>query len=115
MPKIETVTVKITTGAQGTSDPVRIRFNGFELPLKTTSGGTGPGERYEGAFRLASMGHSCTLVGPKSGTWQLDSLEVVFDHGMGLEPVTHAFGAKVLEANQELNILDKPPPPAFEV
>ncbi len=115
MPRIETVTVRITTGSRGCEAPVRIRFNSFELPLKTTHGGTAPGERYEGTFRLSSIGHSCALIGPRSGPWDLERLEVVFDYGPAQPAAVHDFGTVILEIGQELDVLTKPPPPAFDV
>jgi hypothetical protein len=115
VPKIETVTVRITTGKSGSSDPVRIRFNNFEIPLKATSGGCGPGETFEGAFRLGSMGHACSLLGPRSGTWDISSLDVTWDYRPVADPVTYRFGAMTLKAGGETNILDAPPPPPFEV
>jgi hypothetical protein len=115
VPKIETVTVRITTGKSGSADPVRIKFNNFEIPLKTASGSCGPGETYEGSFRLGSMGHACLLLGPKAGVWDIASLDVTYDYGPVGDPVTHRFGALSLKAGGEANILDPPPPPPFEV
>ena len=115
MPKIETVTVRIATGKSGTSDPVRIRFNNFEIPLKAVTGGCGPQESFEGNFRLGSVGHACSLLGPKTGTWDIESLEVTWDFGPYAEPLVHRFGKTVLAAGGEVNILDTPPPAPFEV
>jgi hypothetical protein len=115
VPKIETVTVRIATGKSGTADPVRIRFNNFEIPLKAVNGGCGPHESFEGTFRLGSVGHACVLLGPKTGTWDIESLEVAWDYGPYAEQVTHRFGATPLAAGGEINILDAPPPPPFEV
>ena len=115
MPKIETVTVRIATGESGTSDPVRIRFNNFEIPLKALSGGCGPHETFEGTFRLGSMGHACVLLGPKSGTWDLQTLEVTWNYGPVGDPVTYRFAGMSLKAGGEINILEEPPPPPFDV
>jgi hypothetical protein len=115
VPKIETVTVRIATGKSGTSDPVRIKFNNFEIPLKVTSGGCGPHESFEGTFRLGSMGHACVLLGPKSGAWDIETLDVTWNYGPVTEPVTYRFGATTLKAGQDVNILDQPPPAPFEV
>ena len=115
MPKIETVTVRIATGKTGTSDPVRIRFNNFEIPLKPVSGGCGPHESFEGTFRLGSMGHACVLLGPKSGTWDLETLEVTWNYGPVGDPVTYRFGGLSLKSGGEINILDEPPPAPFDV
>jgi hypothetical protein len=115
VPKIEAVTVRIRTGKSGTSDPVRIRFNNFEIPLKVISGGCAPGESFEGTFRLGSMGHACSLLGPKTGAWEIDSLDVVWDYRPVAEPVTWQFGTARLQAGGEKDILTAPPPPPFEV
>jgi hypothetical protein len=115
VPKIETVTVRIATGKTGTADPVRIRFNNFEIPLKAVSGGCGPHESFEGTFRLGSVGHACVLLGPKTGAWDLDSLEVKWDYGPYTDAITYRFEGTSLKAGGEINILDAPPPAAFEV
>jgi hypothetical protein len=115
VPKIESMKVRIATGKSGMTDPVRIRFNNFELPLKTTSGGCGAGETYEGTFRLGSVGHSCTLLGPKTGVWEIESLDVTWDYGSLMTSVTHRFGRTLLKAGEEANILDEPPPAPFDV
>jgi hypothetical protein len=115
VPKIESVTVRIATGKSGVSDPVRIRFNNFELPLKVTSGGCGPHESFEGTFRLGSMGHACQLLGPKAGSWDIESLDVTWDYGPVGPPVTYRFGRTTLGPGGEVNILEEPPPPPFEV
>lgn len=115
VPKIETLTVRIATGESGTQDPVRVRFNTFEIPLKPIVGGCGPREAYEGTFRLGSMGHSCVLLGPTTGTWDIESMEVRWDFGPMAPPIVHRFGPLKLDAGQEINILDEPPPPPFDV
>ena len=115
MPKIETVGLRIATGKSGTSDPVRIKFNNFELELKTTAGGCGPGESYEGTFRLGSVGHSCVLMGPKSGAWDIESLDVTWNYGPMMPPTVHRFGRTTIKAGQDVNILDEPPPAPFDV
>lgn len=115
MPKIEHVFVRIATGKSGTTDPVRIKFNNFELPLKTLSGGCGPHEAFEGTFRLGSMGHACVLLGPKSGVWEIETLEVKWDYGPVGDPLIRRFGRTALKPGDELNVLDEPPPQPFEV
>ena len=115
MPKVENVIVRIATGKSGTTDPVRIRFNNFELELKTKTGGCGPQESYEGTFRLGSMGHSCALLGPKQGVWDIETLDVTWDYGSMMPAVVHRFGRTTLKAGQDLNILDEPPPAPFDV
>jgi hypothetical protein len=112
--RIDMIKVNLVTGARGTDDPVRIRFNGFELTLHRISGGTDPGETYEGEFFVASVMHSCRLQGPLTGYWDLRSLEVDYLHTDGR--LSH-FGAGplTLAAGSELDILGVAPASAFEV
>lgn len=108
MPKIDVLRVRIQTGDTGSDRPASIRFNGFELPLVTKLGGLGPGESYEGDFALRSMGHSCVLLGPKTGPWDIRSLRVVFDYGHGQPKEEKDFGARVLKPGEEWDLLADP-------
>jgi hypothetical protein len=109
VPKIDLVRVRIETGARGSDQPVRIRFNGFELPLVVKSGGAGPGQTFEGEFALRSMGHSCALLGPAAAPWDVAALHVSYDYG-GVQPKADwSFGARTLKPGEEWNILEAPP------
>ncbi len=109
MPRIDTVRIRIETGAQGADQPVRIRFNSFELPLVVKSGGAEAGRTFEGEFGLRSMAHSCTLLGPKSAPWEIRALRVSYDYGAVQPTDVWEFGARTLKPGEEWNLLEKPP------
>src|SRR5262245_39220174 len=106
MPRVNTIRLTIHTGATGSKSEVRIKFNGHTLPLSTASGGTGPGQVYEGYFDVGSFCHSCTLLGPESGEWQVDKVVARFE---GIEPRVNEFtDARRLKAGEEMNVWDAP-------
>ena len=109
MPRIDKISVRIETGASGADQPPRIKFNGFELPLVTKAGGVGPGQTFEGEFGLRSMGHSCLLLGPKAGPWEIRALRATFDYGAVQPNDVWEFGARTLKPGEEWNLLEKPP------
>ncbi len=109
MPRIDFIRVRIETGASGSDQPVRIRFNGFELPLVVKSGDPQAGRTFEGEFGLRSMAHSCTLLGPKSAPWEIRSLRVSYDYGAVQPTDVWEFGARTLKPGEEWNLLEKPP------
>jgi len=112
MPRVETIRLVITTGKTGHGSDVQIKFNGHQIPLVKQSGGTGPGQTYEGTFDVGSVCHSCTLLGPEQGEWHVQKVVASFE---GAETRKNEFGEKVLKAGEELNVWDPPPPPAFDV
>jgi hypothetical protein len=111
MPRIETIRLVVTTGTVATQLPVRVRFNGHEIDLEKKSGGVGKGEVFEGTYDVGSFCHSCVLLGPKSGEWQVAKIVAAFE---GSEPVKHELPALTLKPGDEVNIWD-PPPPVFDV
>jgi hypothetical protein len=113
-PRIENLRVRVTTGTSGHDGPVTIRFNGFDLPLNRITGGTDPGEDYEGEFFVGSVAHSCTLVGPPSGNWDIKDLAVECDLGGG-RVTRRSFGAISLDAKGEFDLLADPPATPFDV
>ncbi len=115
MPMIESIHVRVTTAEQGSAGPVRIRFNGFDLALKPLGGSTTPGATFEGSFQLESVGHSCALIGPREGRWDISTLDVTWNFCAGKPPAKYRFGALSLDPDSELDILTAPPPPAFDV
>jgi hypothetical protein len=114
VPRIESISLRIKTGPKGSDAPVRIRFNGFELPLETVSGDVGPYGAYEGRFALRSVGHGCALIGPKAAPWDVASLQATFDYGAVAPAETWDFGGRTLAPGEEWNLLEKPPV-AFDV
>ena len=112
--RIENIRIQVTTGEQGHDGPVAIRFNGFDLSLNRISGGTQSGESYEGEFFVNSVAHSCTLVAPQDGQWDVKDLQVSLEHGN--DHVTrHAFSAFAIEPGGEVDLLTPPSAPSFEV
>lgn len=115
MPRIDSIKVVAVTGAVGRDLPVQIKFNSFSLDLGAVEGGCAPGQTFQGLFRVGSMGHSCKLLGPTKGTWEIASLKVTYDYGPGLPSDMHDFGLVTLASGAELDILSAPPPSAFDV
>ena len=48
MPRVNHMKVVIKTGDVGTIDPPQFSFNGHTAPFDSPSGGTNPGETFEG-------------------------------------------------------------------
>lgn len=114
MPRIiETMTLHIHTGARGTADPALLRFNGHEVALEPTSGGTGPGEVLEARFSPASFAHSVALSGPTSGEWDIERVSVRYK-SVGA-PWTVTFGPITLDGETAVDIWQDAPPPTFDV
>ena len=67
MPKLNKFKVRVETGDMGLEEPVRFSFNSHRLALEDLSGGTRPGEVFEGGYEVNSFAHSMTLVGPDKG------------------------------------------------
>ena len=111
MPRVNTIRLSITTGTPGTVSEVRIKFNGHTLPLNRASGGTAPGQTFEGSFDVGSFCHSCALVGPEQGEWRVTRVLASFE---GPEPRSTEIVDKLLKPGSEENIWD-PPPPALDV
>jgi hypothetical protein len=115
VPRIDSIRVTAVTGASGRDLPVQIKFNGFSLDLGGVEGSCAPGATFTGLFRVGSMGHSCKLLGPTTGTWHVASLKVAYEYGVGIPAETHDFGAVTLAAGAELDVLTPPPPSSFDV
>lgn len=115
MPRIDSIKVVAVTGNAGRDLPVQIKFNGFSLDLGGVEGSCAPKSTFSGMFRVGSMGHSCKLLGPTSGTWEIASLKVTYEYGAGLPAETHDYGAVTLAAGAEMDVLVPPPPPSFDV
>lgn len=86
MSRLNTLRLALQTGATGTTTPVRIRINGFTVPVKRLSGDTGSRERWQGSLDINSVVHTLELLGPTSGSWELDELVATFETATG----THA-------------------------
>ena len=103
MPRIESIRLQLTTGARGIEGPVTIRFNDYECALNRISGGTAPGESYEGEFFIGAATENCWLVAPADKSWDLKELTVDADHG---DSTTHRIlGPVSLEPGEVVDIL----------
>jgi hypothetical protein len=102
MPRLQTLHLAVHTGGVGTSTPVRIRINGFTVPVKPISGDTGPRMRWEGKADINSVVHSLELLGPTSGQWGIAELVATFHTSEGQH--AHTLRELTLGEQQALNI-----------
>jgi hypothetical protein len=114
MPKINTFKIKVQTGQQGMSEQVYFNFNNHKLPFDNVTGSAVSGNVFEGSFEVNSFAHSLTLLGPKSGVWDIKKISVDYDCE-NEKPYTVQFGAVTLDEATEVNIWQDPPVPAFDV
>ena len=114
MPKIESFSVEIQTGKSGVSEPILFNFNSHTMPFNNIEGSTASGQVFSGDFEVRSFCHSLTLVGPESGTWDIESIRIDFVCE-GAEPYSLNYGAVSLDATTEVNLWRAAPPKTFEV
>ncbi len=114
MARIERLALRLQTGARGTPGPVLVEFNGHELGCGPGAGGTDAGEVFEGQVEPRSVAHSVVLVGPESGDWDLERIEVTYDPGDG-EPWTVCLGPVSLDPRTAVDIWRPRPLPVFDV
>ncbi len=105
--RVELLRIAVTTGADGHEGPVTIRVNGSAHPLNRISGGTGPGETYEGEFFIGGLTRECLLLGSDSAPWAIKALTVELEKD-GDEDAHHVFGALTLEPGAHIDILHAP-------
>lgn len=101
--RIELIRIRLTTGTAGHAGPVSIRCNGASHPLNRISGGTNPGESYEGEFFIGSPTTECRLLGPTEGQWDVKEMTVEYDQDGGV--VMRHFGPVGLDADTSLDLL----------
>ena len=114
MPRLNKFKVRVETGVKGIEESVRFNFNNHLLPLEDVSGGTKPGEIFEGGYEVRSVAHSMSLVGPDKGEWSLKKIIVDFDCE-NTPPYSVEFPAIELDGTTELDIWKDPPLPTFDV
>ena len=114
MPRVNTFKVKIQTGKEGMSEPVHFNFNNHKLPFDNISGSAESGCTFEGSFEVNSFAHSLTLVGPESGKWEIDKINVEY-HCESEKPYEVNYGSIKLDDLTEVNIWQDPPVEAFDV
>jgi len=114
MPRLETFSLTIKTGAQGLGKPPKYAINGFPLEFEEAKGGTGPGETIELTGSPQSFPHSLTLAGPEEGEWEIAEIQARYECA-GSEPYTVRLGHVVLDDSADLNIWHQRPERVFDV
>ena len=114
MPRLNTFKVKIQTGSKGHSGQVLFNINNHQVPFDNVQGSAEPGQTFEGSFQVNSFAHSLTVVGPESGEWAIERMEVDFDCE-NTPPYAVTYGAVTLDETKEVNIWKDPPAPTFDV
>lgn len=108
MPRLDTLSLKITTGKRGPNQEPRYEINGFELDFNEVKGSNSPGETLELSGSPQSFPHSLTLIGPKEGHWDVERIDATY-HSDCDEPYTIHLGAITLDAETKLNLkYDRP-------
>ena len=105
--RVELLRVSITTGSIGHDRSVTIRVNNGDHSLNRISGGTGPGESYEGEFFVGCAAEECLLLAPESDRWEIKSLAVDLEHDNG-QSTHRVFGPVDLAPGAALDILHAP-------
>ena len=106
--------IKIETGDQGITEPVKFSINGFPVPFENGVGGTGPGQVFEANYEVNSFPHSLALVGPDKGIWAIKKISMEY-HCQDVEPYSGMFGEVTLDETVEVDIWKEPPLPSFNV
>lgn len=115
MPKLDSFTLEIKTGARpGPARPM-FNINGFPLDFEELSGSATPGETLKAVGNVFSFPHALALIGPSGGEpWDIESVRATYQVA-NAEPYTVMMGAVTLDDESNLNIWHEPPPPAFDV
>lgn len=114
MPRLERITVRITTGDEGPGESPSYTINGFTLPFDQVDGGTAPGQTLEATGFPGSVPHSLLLAGPSEGNWEIARLEAEYEPE-GESPYTVAFAPLILDDAADLNIWQPRPPVEVDV
>jgi hypothetical protein len=113
MPRLNQFTIKITTGANGLTTPVRCNFNSHIFELENFSGGTGSGGACQGEFSPHSFVHGFSLVGPDEGSWDVMRVDMHYETPEQVWDLS--FGPVTLDATNELNLWYLQPAEAWDV
>lgn len=114
MPRLETVTLEITTGENPGPEQPTYNINGFPVDFDSVEGSTAPGDTLKVTGNPQSFPHSLTLRGPDEGAWDIESVLATYQCA-GEEPYTVRLGAVSLDAESDLNIWHERPAPTFDV
>lgn len=114
MPRLESFTLKLTTGEQGLPTPPKYAINGFPLDFDEIKGGFAPGETAELMGSPQSFPHSLVLIGPEEGEWDIQGLTATY-HCAGSQPYSVRLGAITLQDDTDLNIWHQRPAKVLDV
>ena len=116
MPKLDTFTLEIKTGAQPGPEVPSFAINGFPLEFESLEGSAQSGATLTATGSPSSFPHSLVLIGPQNGqsTWDIESITASYECA-NMDPYTIRMGAVVLDDNSNLNIWNEPPLPVFDV
>ncbi len=116
MPKLNTFTLEIKTGAQSGPSTPGFAINGFPLEFDTLDGSAEAGATLKATGEPSSFPHSLVLVGPENGqpAWDIESITAIYDCAQ-LDPYVVHMGAVTLDDDSNLNIWHDPPLPVFDV
>lgn len=114
MPRLETFTLEITHGQNAAPAQPMYAINGFPIEFESHVGGAEKGEALTLTGSPQSFPHSLTLTGPDEGTWDIESIEVIY-YCHNEEPYTVLMGAVTLDEKTCLNIWHERPLPVFDV
>lgn len=114
MPRLESFTLKVTTGERGLAAAPKYAINGFPLDFDEVKGGTGPGETAELTGSPQSFPHSLVLSGPEEGAWDISGAVLTYTCA-GSTPYTVRLGAITLEDDMDLNIWHQRPAKVLDV
>ncbi len=111
--KLAQMVLHLKTGERGRSDVPDLEFNGHLLPLRDVEGSCGSGESLQGMIRPGSVAHTVRLVGPETGTWDIESLRIDYEGDTGSWTVE--FEPFDLDDSSSADIFRLPPLPTWEV
>lgn len=116
MPKLDSFTLEIKTGARRGPEKPLFNINGFPLEFEEMVGGTSPGETLKATGSVFSFPHALALIGPSEGAtpWDIESVRATYQCA-NMEPYTVNMGAVALDDESNLNVWHEPPPPTFDV
>ncbi|PCJ61198.1 MAG: helicase [Candidatus Hydrogenedentota bacterium] len=116
MPKLDTFTLEIKTGAKPGPEVPHFEINGFPLEFDEREGTTEAGGTIVLKGFPHSFPHSLALTGPEEGkeSWEIASILATYECG-AMEPYEIRMGAVTLGDDNDLNIWHEPPLPTFDV
>ena len=114
MPRLESFTLKLTTGERGLQSPPKYSINGFPLEFDEVKGGVGPGETAELTGSPQSFPHALLLIGPEEGSWDITGITATYTCA-GSQPYTVRLGGVTLDDDADLNIWYQRPARVLDV